>query len=323
MNTKDKLLRILEEHRGSHISGASIARSIGVSRNAIWKAVCTLRAEGYEIEAVTNKGYALAWENDPLSPQSIERHLPGGHPFSLTVRKRLDSTNAEARRRALEGAREGTVVIAEEQTAGKGRPGKSFYSPAATGLYLSVVLRPAVLANQAQLITTAAAVATAQAIEDVTGKEASIKWVNDIYCGGRKVSGILTEGVIDMESGRFEHAVLGIGVNVKWPKAGFPGELADTAGAICEDESGGVRSKLAACILERFWPLYETVESRTFYEEYRRRCFLLGSPIVIARNGSRVRAKAIGLTRDFKLVIELPDKTTIELPYGEVSASHM
>lgn len=318
MNTKNRVLRMLE-NANQHLSGAAMARDLKVSRNAVWKAIEALRSEGYRIEAVTNKGYLLSQAHDLLSPRSIERFLPATHPFSISVRKRVDSTNSEARRRALEGAPEGTVVVAEEQTAGKGRPGKSFYSPASTGLYLSIVLYPDLQASQAQLLTTAAAVATARAIEAVSAKEASIKWVNDIYCEGKKVSGILTEGTIDMESGRFEHAVLGIGVNVRKPERGFPPELADLAGTLYENEQGAVRSKLTASILENFWNLYESIDERSFYEEYRERCFLIGKPIVIMRNGTRIRARAVDLTHDFRLVVELPDKTTLELPYGEVS----
>ena len=198
MGTKEQLLRLLEDNRERHVSGAAMAKAIGVSRNAVWKAVKALRAEGYAIDAVTNRGYALSQENDLLSPQGIERFLPDNRAFAVTVRKRVDSTNAEARRRALEGAAEGTVVVAEEQIAGKGRPGKTFFSPAATGLYLSIVLRPTLAADRGQFITCAAAVACAQAIEQVTGAESLIKWVNDIYCDGRKVAGILTEGVVDM-----------------------------------------------------------------------------------------------------------------------------
>ena len=167
----------------------------------------------YAIDAATNRGYRLSQDNDLLSPASIERFLSEGHPFAITVRKRVDSTNAEARRRALEGAPEGTVIVAEEQWAGRGRPGKRFFSPAGSGVYLSVVLKPRISADQGQLITCAAAVAGARAIERMTGQDALIKWVNDIYMDGRKVAGILTEGVVDMESGRFEHAVMGIGVN--------------------------------------------------------------------------------------------------------------
>ena len=319
MGTKELLLRMLEDNREHYVSGERLAEQLGVSRNAVWKAVSALRAEGYDISAATNKGYALSQKNDLLSPQSIERFLPTGHPFSLTVRKRVDSTNAEARKRALEGAAEGTVVIAEEQTAGRGRRGKQFFSPAQTGIYLSIVLRPMIQADRAQYLTTAAAVACAQAIERATGKDTSIKWVNDIYCDGRKVAGILTEGIVDVESGCFDHAVLGIGVNVKPPSNGFPTDISKTAGAVCDKNAGAVRSKLVAELLQGFWNLYDNILDRSFYEEYRRRCFLLGEPIVVTHGGSRIRARAVDLTEDFKLVIELPDKTRRELPYGEVS----
>ncbi|MBX9032997.1 biotin--[acetyl-CoA-carboxylase] ligase [Gordonibacter massiliensis (ex Traore et al. 2017)] len=323
MGTKEQLLRMLEDNRDRHVSGARLAEAIGVSRNAVWKAVEALRAEGYRVEAATNRGYRLAQENDLLSPASIERFLPEDHPFDIAVRKRLDSTNAEARRRALEGAREGTVVLAEEQTAGRGRLGKTFYSPAGSGVYLSMVLRPSLQADRAQYLTCAAAVACAQAIEAATGKEALIKWVNDIYCNGRKVAGILTEGVVDMESGRFEHAVLGMGVNVRKPAAGFPRDIADVAGAVSDEAVGALRSRLAAEMLMRFWRLYENLPDLAFHEEYRRRCFLLGQPVVVTRNGSRVRVRAVDLTDDFKLVVELPDKTRWELPYGEVSTARI
>lgn len=323
MGTKEELLRLLEGSREQYLSGAKIAQAIGVSRNAVWKAVEALRGEGYLITASTNRGYLLSRENDLLSPQAIERFLPAGNPFDITVRKRIDSTNAEARRRASEGAPEGVVIVAEEQTAGRGRPGKTFFSPASTGLYLSIVLRPRLQADRAQYLTTAAAVACAQAIEAVTGKVARIKWVNDIYCNGRKVAGILTEGVIDMESGRFSHAVLGMGVNVKPPSAGFPSDISTIAGALCDADADALRSQLAAEMLMRFWRLYDNPFSRETYEEYRRRCFLLGEPIVVSHNGSRVRARAVDLTEDFKLVIELPNKERHELPYGEVSASRL
>lgn len=317
MNTREHLLRLLEDNRDRYVSGTTLAQAIGVSRNAVWKAVETLRAEGYAIDAVTNKGYALSQENDLLSPQAIERFLPLEHPFAITVRKRVDSTNAEARRRALEGAPEGTVIVAEEQTAGRGRPGKTFFSPAHSGLYLSILLRPQLAVDRAQLVTCAAAVAGAQAIEQVTGRATLIKWVNDLYCDGRKVAGILTEGVVDMESGRLEHAVLGIGVNVKPPEDGFPADIADVAGAVLDDRSGAVRCKLAAAILVQFWELYRSLGDAPFYDEYRRRCFLLGQPLVVRQGASRVRARAVDLTRDFKLVIELPDGSRRELPYGE------
>ena len=321
MGTRERLLRLLEDNRDRYLSGEKMAAQLGVSRNAVWKAVNALRAEGYCIDAVTNRGYALSQESDLLSPQAIESRLPPGHPFSVSVHKQVDSTNEEARRRALEGAPEGTVVAAESQTAGKGRQGKRFFSPSESGVYLSVVLRPETTAERGQLITCGAAVACAQAIERVTGRKALIKWVNDIYCDGRKVAGILTEGAVDMESGRFDYVVLGIGVNVKPPSGGFPESIAGTAGALLDNGQPAVRNELAAEMLQGFWSLYERLPTCDFHDEYRRRCFLLGEHVVVSHAGSRVRARAVDLTDDFKLVIELPSGERRELPCGEASTS--
>lgn len=318
--TKDQLLRLLENSRDAHLSGEKLASSLGVSRNSIWKAVEALRGEGYRIDAITNKGYRLSQENDLLSPASIEHFLPDQNPFSLIVRKCVSSTNIEARQQASEGAPEGTVVAAEAQTAGRGRRGKAFFSPASTGIYVSVVLRPSLQVHRIQYLTCAAAVATSQAIEAVTKKHAHIKWVNDIFCDGRKVAGILTEGAVDMESGYFDYAVLGIGVNVLPPETGFPDEIAPVAGSVATVEDGPLRSKLIAEILTRFWALYEHFDSQTFYEEYRRRCFIIGQPLVLTRQGARIRVRAIDLTKDFQLVVELPDKTREYLSYGEINA---
>ena len=138
--------------------------------------------------------------------------------------------------------------------------------------------------------------------------------MNDIFCRGRKVAGIPAEGVVDMESGRFEHAVLGMGVNVRVPATGFHSEIADVAGAVCNEAVGVLRHRLAAEMLARFWSLYENLPDRSFYDEYRRRCFLLGQPIVVTRNGSRVRARAVDLTEDFKLVVELPTRRAANCP---------
>ena len=230
--TKERVLRALEAREGAHVSGAQLARELGVTRNSVWKAVNALRREGYHIDATTNRGYALSHEDDLLSASGIRRFLPADAPLFPTVRKCLDSTNAEALRRAVDGAPEGTVIVAEEQTAGRGRRGRSFFSPAGTGIYLSILVRPALAAERAHLLTCSAAVAVAEAIEACAGVDASIKWVNDVYCRGKKVAGILTEGSFDLEGGVLQHAVVGIGVNVRPPHAGFPAEIAERAGAV-------------------------------------------------------------------------------------------
>lgn len=331
--TKDSVLRKLEQSQDSYVSGASMARELDVTRNAVWKAVAALRREGYRIDAVTNRGYRLADDNDLLSVSRISSYLPAGLPLSLSVRRKVDSTNAEALRRASEGAPEGTVVIAEEQTAGRGRRGRGFFSPAGTGIYLSVLVRPGLPADRAHYLTCAAAVACAEAIEACTGVAASVKWVNDVYCRGRKVTGILTEGSFDLESGVLDHAVVGIGVNVKPPRDGFPAGIAQTAGSVLAEEAGrtaarasAVRCRLVAEIVARFWAEYEILSaadsdapSRSLLERYRDRCFLLGRHVVVGVDGRRVRALAVGIDERFRLVIELPDGTRRALSYGEAT----
>ncbi len=204
MAVKDEVLRLLEENRDEFLSGEALALCLGVSRAAVWKAVRSLRKGGYAILAVTNRGYKLSGEDDVLSPSEIERHYTGEIPLKISIHKCVDSTNTLARQAASNGASEGTVVIAGEQTAGKGRLGRSFFSPGDTGLYMSVVLRPKISAEKAVTVTAAAAVAAAEAIEILSDRQAVIKWVNDVFVDGRKVCGILTEASLGMELGFFQ-----------------------------------------------------------------------------------------------------------------------
>ena len=255
--TGERAVERMARSEGAHVSGAQLARELGVTRNSVWKAVNALRREGYHIDATTNRGYALSHEDDLLSASGIRRFLPADAPLFPTVRKCLDSTNAEALRRAVDGAPEGTVIVAEEQTAGRGRRGRSFFSPAGTGIYLSILVRPALAAERAHLLTCSAAVAVAEAIEACAGVDASIKWVNDVYCRRKKVAGILTEGSFDLEGGVLQHAVVGIGVNVRPPHAGFPAEIAERAGAV-QQRKGSFHEQLScACGLLESMPRME------------------------------------------------------------------
>ena len=189
MSIKDEVLKQLEENKGEYISGGQLATNLNVSRNSIWKAIKTLEKDGYSINAIPNKGYCLEPDNDILSPQSIEQYL--NYPLNLSVYKTITSTNTVLKEKAEQSAPHGTVLIATEQTLGRGRMGKKFYSPSNTGLYISILVRPDIPADQALFLTTSAAVATAKAIEDVSNKKADIKWVNDIYIYDKKVVAFL------------------------------------------------------------------------------------------------------------------------------------
>lgn len=319
MSTKERLLARLEKCQGDYVSGEMLAAEMGVSRNSIWKAVKALRGEGYRIDAATNRGYALSFDSDRLSPSGIQHHLKHKDAFSISVRRSVSSTNTWARERALAGDAEGTLVIAEGQSAGRGRRGKRFFSPEGSGIYLSVVLRPSITAKESHLLTCAAAVACARAIELVSGKTAEIKWVNDVYCSGRKVSGILTEGSCCLEEGRFEYAILGVGINVKVPQEGFPDEISACAGALFDADGPSVRCKLAAAFLDEFWDLYTRLPDDSFKDEYRRRCFLMGKPITALVGGRKVCGKAVDVDSDFRLVLEQPNGALFALRFENTS----
>ncbi len=284
MPLKDRVLAVLEENKGKSVSGSEIARSVGMTRSAVWKAVKSLREEGYSICAVTNRGYCLSEESDFLSEQSIVPNLrTKALGRKIDVFKTVDSTNNFAKSLAQLGAVHGTTVISETQTHGKGRMGRNFYAPLGMGIYMSIVLRPELSVEHSLLITSCAAVAVAEAIEKVSGLECKIKWVNDIYAGNKKLCGILTEASVNVEQGGLEYAIVGIGVNVQ--NVSFPKSISDTATSIKMETNTSVsRSVLAAEILNCFEERLETIRDKSFMEEYRKRSNLIGKRIEVTHN---------------------------------------
>lgn len=320
MTTKEKLLELFESGRGTYYSGEEIARRLCVSRAAVWKAVQTLRQEGYPIDAVTNRGYCLAGQTDILSVQGVRKYLNrAAREIPLTVLSTAASTNAAVRDAAAQGAPEGFTVLASEQSAGRGRYGRVFFSPRDTGIYMSVLLRPVRYApRQAAKLTAVAAVAMCEAIEAVSGEETRIKWVNDIFVRGKKVCGILTEASFDMESGALESAVVGVGVNVYPPKDGFPPELESIAGAVFDQPRDDGKNRLAGEFLGRFLEYYRAPERTDYVEAYRRRSMLDGKPITVLRGGESRSAVACGIDGECRLLVRYNDGRTDCLSYGEV-----
>lgn len=318
MTTKEKLFSLLAAQRGAYYSGEEIAAQLEISRTAVWKAVKALQADGYEISAVRNRGYCLTGSADVLSTGQIQEllHWPGA---AVEVHPSLPSTNALLRERANAGAPEGTVVIAAAQTRGRGRLGRSFYSPADTGLYLSVLLRPEGYSpSEAVRVTTMAAVAACEAVEALSGKTAQIKWVNDVFLEGRKVCGILTEGSFNLELGSLEYIVLGIGINVYPPVEGFPQEIAATAGAVLDAPQEGGRNRLAAEFLNQFFAVYQN-DPAEYARRYRDRSLVIGKHItVITPQGTR-EATALDIDRDCRLVVRWMDGSVESLSSAEIS----
>lgn len=326
MNVKEQVLETLEKQKGEHISGGQLATALGVSRNAVWKAVKSLQEEGYSISAITNKGYCMERENDILSVQSISKYLlPELSFLNLEVHKTIDSTNTRAKEYAAQGRAEGMVVIAEEQTAGRGRMGRSFYSPSSSGVYISFLMRPGFTAQESLFLTTAAAVAAAQAIEEVAETEAVIKWVNDVFCHGKKVCGILTEASVNVENSMLEYAVTGIGFNLWEPEGGFPKEIQSVAGSIFQQKKdkqniseAEIRSKIVASMINHFWGYYEHLTEKSFMAEYKRRSFLIGKEVYTVSDAP-ITGTAVDIDADGHLILECQDGKRIALSSGEVS----
>lgn len=320
MTTKEKLLALLEDSKGTFFSGEEIARTLQVSRAAVWKAVNALREDGYTIDAATNKGYRLSPDSDILSPQGIRRFLkPEYRDLDLTVLPTAPSTNALVREKANQGRPEGCVIVACEQTDGRGRYGRQFFSPIDSGVYLSLLLRPTAYSpQQATCLTAAAAAAMCQAIEAVTGQQPGIKWVNDIFLHGKKVCGILTEAAVGLETGALDYMVLGAGVNLYPPVKGFPEEIQPIAGSVLERSCPEAKNRLVGEFLNRFWGFYTHPECRTYLEDYRSRSLAIGQNVTVLSAGRAVSAYAYGIDDDFRLLVRYENGDTEALSYGEI-----
>lgn len=254
--------------------------------------------------------------NEHLSPDKIASLLD--RPMKVLVYDEIDSTNNEAKRLAIAGLTEPTLLIADRQTAGKGRLGRSFYSPAESGLYMSVLLHPNAPPAEWIAITSAAAVAVCLAIEGLCDLKPSIKWVNDLYLSDRKVCGILTEAISDHTSGLMKSVIVGIGLNLS--TVGFPDEIADRAASLfCGSPPPFTRSELAAAIVNRLLALADDLSKGTWLEFYRRRAYLDGKPITYYENGIARSALAIGIDDRGGLIVEDEAGTRRTLSSGEVT----
>ena len=321
MSVREEVKKLLEANRDKSLSGQEIAEQIGVTRAAVWKAVNTLKQEGYRIEAVNNRGYRLLEESDILSPEGIKLELDEKYRnYKIDVYKTIDSTNQEVKRQALEGAGQGLVVLAEQQTMGKGRRGRSFYSPAGTGIYMSVLFRPSPeQSKDVVLVTTAASVAICRAIRKVLNEEPQIKWVNDVYFRGKKVCGILTEAVSDFESGQIDTVVVGIGINYHVPEDGFPEEIRGIAGSVCTDENMIPRNSLVAAVLNELFAIYEKLSEREYMEDYRRWSNVIGKDVRFTSGDGWMDAKALDIDDNGGLLVQLDNGEKKTLRTGEIT----
>lgn len=311
MSLKNDILTILQLKNGEYISGQELAEKSGKSRAAVWKAVKSLQKEGYVINAVTNKGYSLTDEGDILSGSKIKNAMK--HDIAVVHYAETDSTNTQAKRLLNSGEANGTMLItAEKQTAGRGRQGKTFYSPAQTGIYMSLVVHPNTMLQNAVTATTAASVAVCRAIERLTDIRPQIKWVNDVYVNNKKICGILTEAVSDFELGIVTSVIVGIGINIKTND--FPEDV-DRAGSLNADIK---RADLIGAVADELLDIIGGNYS-DFIEYYRSHSMIIGKQINYIENGIITPATAVSIDEEGGLVVKTEDGKEKTLKSGEIS----
>ena len=322
---KETVLALLLREKGSFVSGEAISASLGITRAAIWKSISALRAQGYEIDAVTGRGYCLRALPDALTEQTVRSGLGAVETVGRRIDcfDTIDSTNAYLKRIALEGAPDGTVAVAAEQMGGRGRRGRSFQSAAGKGVYLSVLLRPRLAVQQLLPLTGLTAVAVCRAVRRVSGADAQIKWTNDLVLNGKKLCGILTELSLEGESGALQYVIVGIGVNVSQSERDFDGEVAQLATSLLRETGENVpRAALAAAMIEELDALYAAMQAGgtgDYLAEYRRRCVTLGREVQLLWQDARERVTALDVDDGLGLVVRRADGTVETIRTGEVS----
>lgn len=316
---EDILLSMMTESK-EYISGEDISRRLGVSRTAVWKYIEDLRKAGYVIEALPRRGYRLLERPDKLLPTEVRSGLSTKilgqvvHYFP-----QVGSTNDVARKLAQQGADEGTLVVAEEQTSGRGRRGRNWLSPAGTGIFASLVLRPNLLPAQAPVLTLTAAVAGAEAIRQLTNLPVGIKWPNDLLINGRKVAGILTE--ISAEIDSIFYVIIGIGINVNTNS--FPDELKDIATSLAREGGQAVsRQRLLQLFLLRlekwYYSLLEGGQDKVL-DRWRELSVTLGRQVTIFSPNFTVQGLALDIDQEGALLLQTADHKIVRILSGDVS----
>lgn len=316
---KAEILKMLRETDG-YVSGQELCNKFGVSRTAVWKAINQLKENGYEIEAVQNKGYHLLSAPDVMDQTELESiHATEWAGCEIYYFDSIDSTNTKAKELAEEGHPSGTLVVADRQTAGKGRRGRSWESPTGIGIFMTLMLKPEINPNHASMLTLVAAMATTRAIRRVTGVPAMIKWPNDIVMNGKKVCGILTE--MSAQFDYINHIVIGIGINVH--NEDFPEEIAQTASSIYLESGQRIhRASLIEAFLEEFEDVYaeylKTEDMEGLVKEYDAMLVNRGRQVRVLDPKEPFEGKAMGITKKGELIVDTWESRKL-VSSGEVS----
>jgi len=319
---KAAILKILKEHTGSYVSGESLSARLAISRAAVWKHIQALRRAGYEIDSQPHAGYRLRSVPDALTPEAIKSGLQTTcFGQEIHYYHEVSSTNTVAKTAAAAGAPEGTVIIAETQQAGKGRLGRAWYSPADSGIWLSIILRPRLEPRDAPQLTFLTAVAAVRAIKEVAGCTVQIKWPNDLLIAGRKLAGIFTE--MSSELGLINYLVIGIGINVNLATAALPADLKETATSL-QRETGQKqdRARLVQQLLLEMEHLYHELQTEGFArirEEWLSYTQLIGRWVKVTSLKGELEGKVVDISADGALILALADGTRQTIVAGDVS----
>ena len=316
---KEEILKVLRTH-SDYVSGQDLCEQLGVSRTAIWKNMNALKNEGYHIDSVNNRGYKLLSEPDVLEAKRIREYLHTRWiAENIWYQTETDSTNTQAKRMGEDGAPNGTLVITEHQTAGKGRRGRSWVSPIGN-CYFSILLRPEISVDRASMITLVSALALAKTIKEAEGLDTMIKWPNDVIANGKKLCGILTESSTDLEY--IHYAVVGIGINTN--QIDFPDEIKEMASSIRRETGKEInRAKLLGSFLNIFEDYYEkfleTEDLSILLEEYNRFLVNCGKEVKIIEKEQERILTAIGIDDRGRLIVEDKNGHRERIISGEVS----
>ena len=317
---KGEILKLLKESDG-YLSGQELCERFGVSRTAVWKVINQLKEEGYEIEAVRNKGYILKSVSDVLSKEELESSLKTRwagkeiHYFDRT-----DSTNIQARLAGEAGASHGTLAVAEIQDGGRGRRGRNWISPAGVGVWMSLLLRPEISPVSASMLTLVMALAAQKGIKEATGIESQIKWPNDLVINGKKICGILTE--MSTEIDYINYVVIGIGINTNIEQ--FPEELKQTATSLRIEAGRSIRrSPLIAAIMRWFEKAYaefmKTEDLSGIQKAYNELLVNCGREVRVLEPKGEWQAEALGINNGGELLVRKADGSETAVYAGEVS----
>ena len=321
MSTRDQLLSYLKERKGEWISGESLSNKIAVSRAAIWKHIRTLREEGYHIESSTNKGYSLQKVSEMLLPREIREGLETKvfGKSDIVYFKETDSTNTRAKELATQGAPEGTLVVSEAQTEGRGRKGRDWFSPPGSGVYVSLILRPTVPPSEAPKITLLTAVVMAETLLSLTQLRVRIKWPNDILVNGKKIAGILTEMSTDMDA--IDYVVVGLGLNVDTPR--FPHDIREKATSIfIETGTHFSRVKLIKAYLkwyEQYYQIFKGIGFDPILKRWKELADIIGKRIVVEMIDQTLTGEVQDIDSDGFLVLRDEEGKSIRIVSGDIT----